>query len=225
MAHLLSVNIGQSRPGRGDGGRTGIHKKPIVGHAFLRDPGPRTGGLGSGLHGDFLGSLQYHGGTDQAVYAVAHEELEHWSREIGRELAPGSFGENLTTVGLDVDAAIVGETWVVGGSVRLQVTGPRIPCSTFAAAMGEPQWVKRFAARGRTGAYLRILEGGTIAAGDEIVVVRRPAHGIDVPTMFRALTTERHLIPRLAEIENLGLEGERALAEYRAKHPDPEPRG
>jgi MOSC domain-containing protein YiiM len=215
VAHLVSVNLGRSTPG-GDG-RTGIHKEPIVGHAFIRDPGPRTGGLGSGLHGDFIGSRKHHGGRDQAVYAVAQEELEHWAAEIGRPLPPGAFGENLTTIGLDVDAAIVGETWIIGGTVKLQVAGPRIPCATFAAAIGEPRWVKRFTERGRTGAYLRVLEGGTLAAGDEIVVVRRPTHGIDVPLMFRALTTERHLMPRLAEIADLGEPGERELAAYLAR--------
>lgn len=217
MAHLVSVNLGRSKPG-GDG-RTGIHKEPIVGHAFVRDPGPRTGGLGSGLHGDFIGSRKHHGGRDQAVYAVAQEELDHWAAEIGRPLPPGSFGENLTTLGLDVDAAIVGETWIIGGSVKLQVAGPRIPCRTFATAFGEPRWVKRFTERGRTGAYLRVLEGGTLAAGDEVVVVRRPAHGITVPMMFRALTTERSLMPRLVEIDDLGEPGERELAAYLAKHP------
>lgn len=219
MAHIASVNLGVSRPDTGQPGRTGIHKTATDGHAFVRDPGDRATGLGSGLHGDFIGDRRHHGGTDQAVYAVAAEELEYWAEVIGRPLPPGSFGENLTTVGLDVDGAIVGEVWRMGDAVTLQVTGPRIPCSTFARAIGEPQWVKRFTERGRTGAYLRVLEGGTIAAGDEISVERRPSHGIVVPLMFRALTTERSLMPRLAEIENLGAVGERELAEYLAAHP------
>ncbi len=212
-AHLLAVNLGRPRPD-GEGGLTGIHKAPVDGPVTLREPGTRLEGLGSGVVGDAVCERRHHGGTDQAVYAVAQDELAHWGAEIGRELAPGSFGENLTTLGLDVDGALVGEIWRIGDTVRLQVTGPRIPCSKFARAIDEPRWVKRFTERGRTGAYLRILTPGAVKAGDEITVESRPAHDITVPLMFRAMTTERHLMPRLAEIDNLGEEGRRKLAAY-----------
>jgi len=219
MSHLVAVNLGRPRPDGDSGGQpTGIHKSPAGGPIELRDPGDKRTGRGSGLSGDFVGDRRHHGGTDQAVYAVAQEELAHWAAEIGRDLPPGSFGENLTTVGLDVDGALVGEIWRIGETVRLQVTGPRIPCSTFARAIDEPQWVKRFTVHGRTGAYLRILTPGTITESDEITVESRPDHEITVPLTFRALTTERHLLARLAEVgPDLSEKGRRELAAYLAQ--------
>ena len=216
MAHLLAVNVGAPRPDGDSGGPpTGIHKSPVAGPVPVSDPGDKATGRGSGVGQDFLGDRRHHGGTDQAVYAVAHEELAHWAAEVGRELPPGSFGENLTVAGLDVDGALVGEIWAIGDTVRLQVTGPRIPCATFARAMREDRWVKRFTVRGRTGAYLRVLTPGSVRAGDPVVVESRPDHDIDVPLMFRALTTERHLLPRLIEVgPDLSEEGRRELAAY-----------
>jgi MOSC domain-containing protein YiiM len=227
LSRLLAVNVGSPRPGGDSGGPpTGIHKAPASGPVQVRDPGDKRTGLGSGVTGDFVGDRRHHGGTDQAVYAVANEELAHWAAEVGRDLPPGSFGENLTTSGLAVDDALLGEIWRIGETVRLQVTGPRIPCSTFARAMGEPRWVKRFTERGRTGAYLRILTPGPVQAGDPIVIESRPDHQITVPLVFRALTTERHLLPRLAEVgPDLGAEGRRELAAYLASAGDPDATG
>ncbi len=222
MPSLLAVNLGTPRPDAGSKGQlTGMHKRPTDGPVSLFDPGHKLTGEGSGALGDFLGDRRHHGGTDQAVYAVAREELDHWAAEVGRDLPPGSFGENLTTIGLDVDGALVGEIWRIGVTVRLQVTGPRIPCSTFAWAIGEPQWVKRFTQRGRTGAYLRVLTPGEVAAGDPVVIESRPAHDITVPVMFQALTTERHLLPRLAEVgADLSEEGRREMAAYLERQGD-----
>ena len=92
--------------------------------------------------GDAIGSRKHHGGETQAVYAFAREELDRWGRELGRDLPDGMFGENLTTSGLEVDDAEVGELWRVGLTL-LEVCGPRVPCATFAARMREPRWVRR----------------------------------------------------------------------------------
>jgi MOSC domain-containing protein YiiM len=185
---LLSLNVGHAEPNAAKRvGATGIGKLPVD-SAVLRSPGPKHGGLGSGLVGDFIGETQHHGGDYQAVYAFAREELDWWAAQLGRELPHGMFGENLTTSGLDVDEALVGERWAVGDEVVLEVCGPRIPCATFAARMGERGWVKRFTEVGRTGAYLSIGSGGTVRPGDAIEVVSRPAHGVTVVDAFRAFT-------------------------------------
>ena len=185
-AHLLSLNVGRAEPSTAKNvGVTGIAKRP-VGSAHLRAPGPKHGGLGSGVEGDFLGDTRHHGGDYQAVYAFAREELDWWAEQLGRDLPDGMFGENLTTSGLDVDGALVGERWAVGNEVVLEVCGPRIPCATFAARMGERGWVKRFSGVGRTGAYLSVVTGGTVRQGDAIEVVARPPHDITVPDTFRA---------------------------------------
>ena len=185
-AHLLSLNVGRAEPSTAKNvGVTGIAKRPVA-SAVLRSPGPKHGGLGSGVEGDFLGDTRHHGGDTQAVYAFAREELDWWSDQLGRELPNGMFGENLTTSGLDVDGAVIGERWAVGDEVVLEVTAPRIPCATFAARMGERGWVRRFSEVGRTGAYLSIVTPGGVRTGDPVDVVRRPGHGITVPDVFRA---------------------------------------
>lgn len=153
--------------------------------------------------GDDVGSRVHHGGSGQAVYAVAREELDWWGDQLGRDLPDGMFGENLTTVGLDVDGAVLGERWRVG-SALLEVSGPRIPCATFAAWMGERGWVRRFTERGRTGAYLAVVEPGTVSAGDGVEVLDRPAHGITVPEVFRAFTGDDEGAARVLEEGVLG---------------------
>ncbi|MEO6019139.1 MAG: MOSC domain-containing protein [Knoellia sp.] len=190
-ARVLSVNVGAAQSGILKRGRTGIDKHPVDSVAVF-DPGPKGVGA-SGVNGDAVVSLKHHGGTFQAVYAVSREELDWWSLDLGRDILPGGFGENLTTAGFDVDAALVGEQWRIGGSVVLTVTAPRVPCATFAKHMGMPGWVKTFAARGRTGAYLAVTQAGTIHPEDEIQVAWRPGHGITVPMAFRAWMGDRDL--------------------------------
>ncbi|MFN2561187.1 MAG: MOSC domain-containing protein [Jatrophihabitans sp.] len=177
---------------------TGIGKQPAEGPVAIREPGPKRGGLGSGLVGDLIGNHRHHGGSDQAVYAYARERLEEWAAELGRDLPNGMFGENLTTSGLDVDAARLGELWRVGSTVVLRVTGPRIPCATFRARMGEPGWVKRFAAVGLTGAYLSVVTGGEITVGDPIEIVYRPDHDVTTALAFRAMIGQRSLWQQVA---------------------------
>jgi MOSC domain-containing protein YiiM len=185
-AAVLSLNVGGSTPSADTWtGETGIDKRSVE-VATLRAPGPKRGGLGSGLVGDFIGDPKHHGGDRQAVYAFAREELDYWETRLGGPLASGSFGENLTTSGVDVDASQIGDRWAIGDDVVLEVTGPRIPCRTFAAWLGLRGWVKTFAQVGRTGAYLSVVTEGEVRAGDEIWLVSRPEHDIDVPTTFRA---------------------------------------
>ena len=200
VARLDSVNLGHPKPNpHKDTGWTGIGKQPIEGPVEVRAPGPKMSGLGSGLVGDFIGDGKHHGGDGQAVYAFQREDLDDWERRLGRQIPNGYFGENLTTVGLEVNEARLGERWRVGGEVVLQVTAPRIPCSTFRGWMGEKGWARTFTAGGRPGAYLSVITPGTIRAGDSIEVVHRPDHDVTISLAFRATTTERALLPRLLE--------------------------
>ena len=195
VAHLEAVNVGGIRPtGFGTLGRTAIDKRPV--QAAVRI------GL-SGPEGDQIADLKHHGGPDQAVYAFAREDYAYWEAELGRPLAPGAFGENLTTVGLDVQNARLGERWRVGGCL-LEVTYVRIPCAVFAGFVDEPHWVRRFTEHGVPGAYLRVLQPGTVAAGDPIEVVETRPHDLTVGYAFRALTTQPELLPTLAGEERMG---------------------
>lgn len=186
------------------GGATGIDKRPIDEAVAVRPPGPMHGGLGSGLVGDAICDRKFHGGDDQAVYAYAREDLDHWQATLGRDLPNGAFGENLTTSGLDVTNARIGEQWALGPSgLRLEVSRPRIPCRTFADWLAVRGWVRTFTAAAVPGAYLRVLDAGPVRAGDQIEVVHRPAHDITIGLVFRAMTTEPELLPRLVEIDAL----------------------
>lgn len=183
----MSVNLGQPAASEGTREeRTAIRK---------RSTPERVAVTRLGLTGDRVGSPDVHGGYDAAVYAFAREDLAAWSTELGVALPDGWFGENLTTYGIDVNAALIGEQWRIGTAL-FEISKVRIPCNTFQIRMAEagapPRgWVKRFTQAARPGPYLRVLEEGHLAAGDSIEVVHRPGHGLTVSDMFRAQTTGR----------------------------------
>ncbi|HVB27081.1 MAG TPA: MOSC domain-containing protein [Mycobacteriales bacterium] len=197
MAWLRSVNVGAASPTEHSAiPVTGIDKRPVPGPVEVRAPGPRGVG-GSGLVGDAVCDLRDHGGDDQAVYAYAREDLDRWEVGLARRLPCGVFGENLTTEGLDVTAALIGEHWQVGPSLLLEVSMPRIPCRTFAGWLAIQGWVVTFTRRGAPGTYLRVLSPGPVRPGDPIRVVHRPDHFVTVGLSFRALTDSPDLLPRL----------------------------
>lgn len=181
MPRLLAVCVvHQLLPDAGTIGVTAIDKRPVDGSVKI---GPY------GVYADVQADRKHHGGHDKALYAYAQEDAEHWERELGRALPAGFFGENLRTEGIDVNEARVGEVWRIGEHVEVQVTMPRSPCQTFARWVGGEDargWVKRFGAEGRLGPYLRVLTGGRIEAGDEIVVVSRPEAAPSVVDVFRS---------------------------------------
>jgi MOSC domain-containing protein YiiM len=172
---VLSVNVGRPRtiPRGKRPVTTAIWKSPVDGRVAARD---------DHLEGDQQADRRVHGGYDKAVYAYAREDYEWWERELGRELGPGSFGENLTTQGLDLNAARAGERWRIG-TVLLEVSEPRLPCQKLGLRMEDYRFPKRFAAALRPGAYLRIVEAGELGAGDEIEVVERPDHEVTMRFM------------------------------------------
>ena len=144
----------------------------------------------AGVAGDQRSDIPSHGMPEQAVYAYAREDYEWWEVELDKEIPAGKFGENLTTVGIDVTNAVIGQTWRIG-STLLQVTGPRIPCGTFARFMEEDKWVKRFMDEGMPGTYFQILEAGEITAGDEIVIESTPEHGVTVSDVYQLVSGDR----------------------------------
>ena len=209
MPSILSVNVGERRPIAAKSGTSGIDKRPVDGPVAVRAPGPKGTG-GSGLVGDHISDTANHGGDHQAVYAYAREDLDAWEAELGRALPNGTFGENLTTGGLAVTGAVIGERWAVG-DVVLQVSCPRIPCVTFAVWLGEDRWVPRFTRARVPGAYLRVLVPGTLAAGAEVTVLDVPAHGVTVATAFAAFTTAPELLPLLLDVPELPREDSEAV--------------
>ncbi|MEV0093655.1 MOSC domain-containing protein [Streptomyces sp. NPDC050738] len=211
---LLTVNIGRPRSNPWKGiASTGIDKQPVEGPVAVTAPGPKGDGA-VGLAGDRVYDVKHHGGTDQAVYAYAREDLDAWEAELGRKLPNGSFGENLTTLGLDLNGALIGERWRIGRDVVLEVAVPRIPCVTFQGWLEQEGWLKRFTQAAVPGPYLRVIEPGEIRAGDPVEIVHRPGHDVSVALVFRAFTLEPELLPRLLVADALPEEG-RAMVRRR----------
>ena len=203
VPRLISVNVGRPQQisvRRGRPLMSAIGKAPVEGRVRV---------AGVNVEGDDQADRRVHGGPDKAVYAYACEDAAFWAGELGRELGPGAFGENLTTEGLEVSGAVVGERWRIGG-VELEVCQPRLPCNKLALRMGDPRMVKRFAQASRPGAYLRIVREGTLGAGDAIEVISRPSHGVTVRDVSDAILLDEALLAHAASAPELPTE----LAEW-----------
>jgi MOSC domain-containing protein YiiM len=190
-----SVNVGRPREirWRGQTVRTAIWKDPVPGRVAVR---------GHQVEGDEQGNPEVHGGVDQALYAYAAEDYDWWGGQLGRALDPGTFGENLTVRGVDVSGAVVGERWRAGATL-LEVSAPRTPCYKLGVRMGDQGFVRRFAAAGRPGAYLRILAEGELGAGDPVEVVHRPGHGLTVAEVSRIYHGDHAASDRLLQVPEL----------------------
>jgi MOSC domain-containing protein YiiM len=194
-ARVLSVNVGAPRNFDYHGGpaRSAIWKSPVPGRLRAR---------GVNLEGDDQADRKAHGGFDKAVYSYAIEDQRFWENEVGRPFSYGEFGENLTTEGIELNEALVGERWQVG-STLLEVSEPRIPCWRLGVRMQDETFPRTFSKALRPGTYLRIVGEGDVGAGDEIRVVQKPDHGLTIRDVFRIYTRDRAEVPRLLEIPQL----------------------
>ena len=183
---LLSVHVGRPRVVEGVRASvtTAIWKHPVEGRVAVR---------GVNIDGDEQADLSVHGGPDKAIYAYAVEDVRLWEHELGRDLGEAAFGQNLTTEGVDVSGAVIGERWRVGSTV-LEVAQPRQPCFKLGLRIGEPGFVKRFAHASRPGAYLRIVEEGELGAGDPVDVLSRPDHGVTCRMVSDAILIDPALL-------------------------------
>lgn len=177
---------------------TGIEKHPVEGPVRITS---------AGVEGNAVADTVNHGDAWMRVYAYSVEDYAWWQADLGRPLRPGHFAEQLTTEGVDLNAAFLGETWRVG-SALLQIAHVRIPCLTFKGWMGHTgydatAWVKRFVLAGRPGPYFRVLEEGVVEAGSEIEVVDRPDHGVTVADLFGAVTIRPDLLVKVAAVPDL----------------------
>lgn len=194
---ILSTNV--AHPQRDPGGAdrvSGIDKRTVP-SIRVAAPGPSFGDS-PGVAGDTVGDTAHHGGAEKAVYAFEREELDHWERELGRELPNGVFGENLTTRGIDLSGLLINQR-LRAGTAELEVSVARTPCRTFARWLGEPGWVRRFNARERSGAYFRVVVPGTVTAGDPVTLLDAPDHDVDMLTVFRGALGDKDAARRIVE--------------------------
>jgi MOSC domain-containing protein YiiM len=192
---VVSVNVGRPREFEYDGRRvkSAIWKTPVSGHVQAR---------GVNLDGDDQADRKAHGGRDKAVYAYAIEDARWWEQELGRLLQYGEFGENLTTQGIAVNDALIGERWQIGTAV-LEISEPRLPCWRLGVRMNAQMFVRRFTDALRPGAYLRIIGAGDLSAGDQIRVIHRPDHDLTIRDVFRIYTRDRGEAERLIAIPQM----------------------
>jgi MOSC domain-containing protein YiiM len=195
VGKVLSVNVGGVREFEYNGrpARSAIWKSPVVG---------RIPGRGVNLAGDDQADREAHGGPDKALYAYAIEDTHWWEQQIGRALAYGEFGENLSTEGIDVNDALVGERWQIGTMV-LEVSEPRVPCWRLGVRMNDKLFPRRFVEALRPGAYLRIVVEGDVGAGDEIRVVERPNHDLTIRDVLRIYIRDRAEVERLMGVPQM----------------------
>ncbi|CAN5578544.1 MOSC domain-containing protein [soil metagenome] len=174
---LSSVNVGNEEPieNSGKSGNTGIYKRSVSTPVEITT---------AGLPGDTISDMKNHGGPDQAVYVFGIPDYDWWSEQVGHELSPGTFGENLTIAGLESADMSIGDCLEIGTTV-LEVTAPRIPCATLAARMGDPLFVKRFRQAERPGVYCRVVEEGTVRAGDAVKIRDQVGDTVSVIEVFR----------------------------------------
>ncbi len=180
MARVRSLNVGVPKvigTQRGAPVMSAIHKEPVDHRLPVR---------GVNVDGDDQADRSVHGGPHKAIYAYAAEDAAWWSELLGRPIADGMFGENLTTEGVDCSGAVIGERWRFG-SLLLEVAQPRLPCFKLGLHFDDPTMLKQFTKASRPGAYLRIIEEGDVGAGDAIEVVDRPAHGVTTKLVSDAI--------------------------------------
>ena len=175
--HLTSLNLGHARAIQNGkpSGQTGIYKLPSLAAVPITQ---------EGLSGDVICDLKNHGGPDQAVYIFGQPDYDWWSHELGLDLPPGTFGENLTVSDLESASLSIGDYLHVG-TVTLQVSAPRIPCATLAARMDDPAFVKRFRYGERPGLYCRVLRPGSVRVGDPVRLEPYTRETVTVLEMFR----------------------------------------
>ena len=209
---VLSVNVGGIR-------QFDYHGRPAVSAIWKSPVAGRVAARGVNLEGDDQADREAHGGPDKAVYAYAIEDSRWWPEELGRSLEYGELGENLTTEGIEVTNALVGERWEIGSTV-LEVSEPRVPCWRLAVRMEDNGFPRRFTKAGRPGAYLRIAVEGTLGSGDEIRVVERPDHDLTIGDVFRIYTRDQQEVGRLLEVPQLSSSWQRWAEQHLAKQRD-----
>ena len=213
--HITSINIssGKSLELNGKPVPTGIVKEAVQGSVPITAAGVGT---------DHIEDLTVHGGDDQAVYCYGVEDYAWWSEQLGREIAPGTFGENLTVAGFDRHEWSVGDHVIIGdgpAAVEMIITAPRVPCFKLGLRMGDPQFVKWFADAARPGAYGRVIKSGSVTVGDTMAVTPT----VDATVTLKDITIEWHRSPHSREMLDrilatpVGVVHRRRMEEWRAK--------
>jgi MOSC domain-containing protein YiiM len=193
---ILSVNVGLPRDvlWHGRTVTTGIYKYPVEGPIALRR---------LNLDGDRQADLTVHGGEHKAVYLYPIEHYVYWKKKLpGRDLPPGSFGENFTTEGLLEDEIHIGDQFAIGAA-EVIVTQPRLPCYKLGIRFEADNMVKKFLASRRIGFYVAITQEGQVEAGDEIKLLSRARNSISIAAFLELYVTKNWTAADITQIRRL----------------------
>jgi MOSC domain-containing protein YiiM len=181
---VLSLNVGRpgALPWRGNQVKSAIDKRPVAGRRAL---------TATGVDGDVQADRRVHGGPDKAACCYPSEHFPRWAALLERDaMPPGAFGENLTLAGLTEQDTNIGDTYTLGDAV-VQVSQPRGPCFKLAARWGKNALTREMACDMVAGFYLRVLEPGTVGAGDTMALADRVSD-VSVAEVLRVTYRDRH---------------------------------
>ena len=177
---LLVTSVGLPQPlGRANGDTvlSAIAKQPVAAATLPLDH--------LNLTGDDQADRTVHGGPDKSVYSYPLEHWDWWRAETGLHIGVGSFGENLTTEGLDERAVAIGDRFAWGDAV-IEVSQPRSPCFKLALHLGRPDVLKAMIRSARCGWYFRTITPGSVPTTGAL---ERIAHDPQAPTVHDVFTT------------------------------------
>lgn len=181
IIQVLNIGLPKKELFHGKKFITGMCKKPVAIPLVLTK---------QGFEGDGVGDLKHHGGSDKAVCVYAIDHYKYWEKILRRKMPDAAFGENLSVTEMKEDEVCIGDIYRVG-ITTVQVSQPRQPCSTLAARYGRDDFVKLVVESGRTGFYLRVLEGGRVKAGDGIFLVEQDPRRVSISFANRIYHHER----------------------------------
>ena len=172
---IRAVCRGEAKSLPGKTTKTGIFKHAVNGPVMVD---------AEGIVSDAVCNRKHHGGPDQAIYVMGSVDLDFWSSTLGFTVEPGFFGENLVLDGVDSAKLHVGDRFTANDIV-LEVTAARIPCATLSARIGDPNFAPRFRRAGQPGFYCRVLKGGMLAAGEEVMLEPYQGTKLPIPTILQ----------------------------------------
>src|SRR5262249_38166626 len=196
---LLSVNVGLPKDVSWQGRtvHTAVWKEPVDGPRLVRR---------LNIDGDGQGDLAGHGGEQRAVFVYQIESYRFWQDYLSRDdFTYGQFGENLTVQGLADDEVCVGDRFRIGSAV-FEVSQPRVTCYRVGIRMSDARMPALLISQHRTGFCFRVLQEGTIQAGDDVVLVARGPEAMtvaDVDALLYLPGHSHHQISRALEIPAL----------------------
>jgi MOSC domain-containing protein YiiM len=191
---IVSLNVGLPSAQLYEGRQliTGGAKKPVP-RAMLRF---------ANFDGDRQADRVNHGGLEKAVCVYPFDHYPYWSRQLGRDLRPGAFSENLTLLRAIETEVCVGDVFGIGEAL-VQVSQPRMPCAKLAGKNGLKTLPKLMADAGYTGFYMRVLSEGVVAAGDGFDLERAHPERSTIAAVNSIIYEKSNdvaLIKRLAEL-------------------------